>query len=94
MWVWELRLIMRDGPACLLDGVNVCRPARLRQSDADHAVARDNLGEFFFGPILGPGRAQRKHDEPALLVGVLNSDLYLGRQDQTKLCEDLTRPPD
>ena len=83
-----------DGPACLLDGVYICCPARPRQSDANHAVAGDNLRELLFSPVLGPGWPYRKNYEPALLVGVLDTYLHLGGQDQTELCEDLTRPPD
>jgi len=83
-----------NGPACLVDWVNVCRPARLRQSDADHAVARDNLRELLLRPILDARGPYGKNHETALLVGVLDTHLHLGRQDQTELCEDLTRPPD
>ena len=83
-----------DGPTRLVDWVNVCGPARARQGNANHAVARDNLRELLLSPFLGTCGPHGHNHEAALLVGVLDAYLYLRREDQTEFGEDLTRPAD
>src|SRR5579875_248 len=81
-----------DGPACLVNWMNVCRSARARQGDPNHTVARDNLCQLFLGPVLGAFGSHREDHEAAFLVGVLYPHLHLWWKNQTELGEDLTWP--
>ncbi len=83
-----------DRAARLVDRVNVRRSAGSRQGNANHTVACNDRGELLLRPVLGAFRPHRNDHEAALLVGVLDPYLDLGRKNQSELGEDLTRPAD
>jgi len=69
-----------NGPARLLNRMNVRCSAGAREGDADHAVARDNPGKLLLGPILSALGLHRKDHEAAFLIGVLDAYLHLRRK--------------
>jgi hypothetical protein len=83
-----------DRAAGLVDWVNVCRSAGPRQGNANHAVACNDRSELLLRPILGAFGPHRKHHEAALLVGVFDPYLHLGRKHQSEFGEHLARPAD
>ena len=62
------RRFTMDGPARLVDRVNVYGPAGLRQSDANHAVPRHDRRKLLLRPILGAFGPHGKDHEAAFLV--------------------------
>ena len=53
------------------------RVPALRQSGADHAIARDELGELLLAPALRAGGPHRQHEEARLGGGIPDADFGL-----------------
>src|ERR1700722_16620377 len=64
---------------------------RLRETDADHAVAGDELGEFVLAQSLCAGGPLRKNEVSKLRVAVPNAHLHGLRKLNAELLQHATR---
>src|SRR6516165_9326063 len=80
-------------PARLADWVNIRSSAWSWQGNPNHAVTCNDRSQLLLGPVLRACGTYWKDHEAALLIGVFNTYIDLGGEDQTELSENLARPP-